>query len=183
MTAPFAGDGVMALMPQEPVSSIDPTASSTSSSTSNAATGRIGSTKSSPILIFVLFHKAIRSELNGLHHAAVSFATDGSGDVRWLSERCRFLFDIYKNHCNAEDAVIFPALDIRVKNVARTYSLEHEGESNLFGQLLELLSSIVHRDNIFWREFASRIGAIKTSLNQHMAKEEEQACLLELTTE
>lgn len=106
MEAPFAGDGVMALMPQEPVSSIDPAAvSSSPSSSSVAASGGSKSAGKSPMLIFVLFHKAIRSELDRLHHAAVSFATDGGGDVRWLSEKCRFLFDIYKHHCNAEDAV------------------------------------------------------------------------------
>ncbi|XP_020593057.1 zinc finger protein BRUTUS-like, partial [Phalaenopsis equestris] len=175
MEAPFAGDGVMALMPQEPVSSIDPAAVPSSSSNSTvAASGESNSVYNSPMLIFVLFHKAIRSELDRLHQAAVSFATDEGGDVRWLSERCRFLFDIYKHHCNAEDAVIFPALDIRVKNVARTYSLEHEGESDLFCQLLDLLGSNIQGDDRFWREFASRTGAVKTSLNQHMSKEEEQ---------
>lgn len=175
MATPFAGDGVMALMPQDPVSSIDAGASSSPSSTSTSAvSGGRKSKDDSPLLIFVLFHKAIRKEFERLHRAAVSFATDGSGNVRWLSERCRFLFDIYKHHCNAEDAVIFPALDIRVKNVARTYSLEHEGESDLFGQLLELLSSDMEGDDRFRREFASRTGAVKTSLNQHMSKEEEQ---------
>ncbi|PKU61987.1 zinc finger protein BRUTUS-like [Dendrobium catenatum] len=175
MEAPFVGDGVVALMPQEPVSAIDPAAASSSASSSSVvASGGSNSLDNSPMLIFALFHKAIRSELDRLHHAAVLFATDGGGDVGWLSERCRFLFDIYKHHCNAEDAVIFPALDNRVKNVARTYSLEHEGESDLFGQLFDLLGSDIQGDDRFWREFASRTGAIKTSLNQHMSKEEEQ---------
>lgn len=70
--------------------------------------------------------------------------------------------------------VIFPALDTRVKNVARTYSLEHQGERTLFGQLFELLNSGVHNDNSFRREIASCTGAIRTSLSQHMSKEEKQ---------
>ncbi|GLT73542.1 hypothetical protein SLA2020_453930 [Shorea laevis] len=34
-----------------------------------------------PILIFLFFHKAIRSELEGLHRAAMAFAT-GVGDIK-----------------------------------------------------------------------------------------------------
>ncbi|KAI3988406.1 hypothetical protein MKX01_031624, partial [Papaver californicum] len=70
--------------------------------------------------------------------------------------------------------VIFPALDIRVKNVARTYSLEHKGESDLFDQLFELLNSGMQNDESFRRELASRTGALQTSVSQHMFKEEEQ---------
>lgn len=57
-----------------------------------------------PILIFLFFHKAIRSELEGLHRAAMAFAT-GVGDINPLLERYHFLRAIYKHHCNAEDEV------------------------------------------------------------------------------
>lgn len=70
--------------------------------------------------------------------------------------------------------MIFPALDIRVKNVAQTYSLEHQGESDLFDHLFELLNSSVDNDENFPRELASCTGALQTSVSQHMAKEEEQ---------
>lgn len=75
---------------------------------------------------------------------------------------------------NLDLQVIFPALDIRVKNVAQTYSLEHKGESNLFDHLFELLNSNTRNDESFPRELASCTGALKTSVSQHMAKEEEQ---------
>lgn len=70
--------------------------------------------------------------------------------------------------------VIFPALDIRVKNVARTYSLEHEGESALFDQLFELLNTDMQNEESYRRELASCTGALQTSISQHMSKEEEQ---------
>lgn len=73
--------------------------------------------------------------------------------------------------------VIFPALDIRVKNVAQTYSLEHKGESNLFDHLFELLSSNSRNDESFLRELASCTGALQTTVSQHMSKEEEQVLL------
>ncbi|KAM1737694.1 hypothetical protein ACFX13_016123 [Malus domestica] len=128
----------------------------------------------SPILIFLFFHKAIRKELDALHRLAMAFATGKRTDIQPLLERYHFLRSIYKHHSNAEDEVIFPALDIRVKNVAQTYSLEHEGETNLFYHLFELLSSNAKNDENFPRELASCTGALQTSISQHMAKEEEQ---------
>ncbi|KAA8532686.1 hypothetical protein F0562_032719 [Nyssa sinensis] len=135
---------------------------------------RDGGALKSPILIFLLFHKAIRSELDFLHRAAVAFATNQHSDINPLLERYHFLRSIYKHHCNAEDEVIFPALDIRVKNVARTYSLEHEGESVLFDQLFALLNSKMQNEESYRRVLASCTGALQTSISQHMSKEEEQ---------
>lgn len=63
-----------------------------------------------------------------------------------------------------------------MKNVARTYSLEHKGESDLFDQLFDLLQSDMRNDDDdgFRRQLASCTGAIQTCLSQHMSKEEEQ---------
>ena len=102
MAMPFAGDGVLALMPQEVVNSIDPAPSSPPQPAEKPLTD---SPDKSPILVFVYFQKAIRSELDRLHHDAVELATAGSGDVSSLADRCISLFDIYQHHCNAEDAV------------------------------------------------------------------------------
>lgn len=168
MATPLTGlqhrDGGLALM-AGPVNPLDPSPSK--SCLKNSAL-------KSPILIFLFFHKAIRSELDGLHRAAIAFATNQQSDINPLLERYHFLRAIYKHHCNAEDEVIFPALDIRVKNVARTYSLEHEGESLLFNQLFELLNSDMQNEESYRRELASCTGALQTSISQHMSKEEEQ---------
>jgi hypothetical protein len=90
------GGGGVAVM-AGPVNSIEPSPSKTCMK--NPAT-------KPPILIFLFFHKAIRSELERLHCAAVDFAT-GDGDINPLLERYRFLRAIYKHHCNAEDEVCF----------------------------------------------------------------------------
>ncbi|KAL8531722.1 hypothetical protein ACS0TY_008353 [Phlomoides rotata] len=129
----------------------------------------------SPIRIFLFFHKAIRAELDALHQLAMALATNTSGeDIKNFIDKCHFLHSIYKHHCNAEDEVIFPALDIRVKNVARTYSLEHEGESVLFDQLFAFLDNDMTIEESYKRELASCTGALQTSISQHMSKEEEQ---------
>lgn len=82
--------------------------------------------------------------------------------------------EIFQNSFLLDWQVIFPALDIRVKNVARTYSLEHEGESVLFDQLFALLDSHMENEESYRRELASCTGALQTSISQHMSKEEEQ---------
>ncbi|KAK7271233.1 hypothetical protein RJT34_26963 [Clitoria ternatea] len=143
-------------------------------SSSNGGGGFNRSLSESPILIFSFFHKAIRNELDALHRLAMAFATGSCSDIQPLFERYHFLRSMYRHHSNAEDEVIFPALDIRVKNVAQTYSLEHKGESDLFDHLFELLNSYIHNDESFPKELASCTGALQTSVSQHMAKEEEQ---------
>ncbi|XP_019436687.1 PREDICTED: zinc finger protein BRUTUS-like isoform X1 [Lupinus angustifolius] len=155
-----------------PVNKVD----SSSSSSSNGF-GFNRSQLESPILIFCFFHKAIRNELDALNRLAMAFANGNRSDIDPLSERYHFIRSMYTHHSNAEDEVIFPALDIRVKNVAQTYSLEHKNESNLFNHLFELLNSSntsIHNDENFPRELASCTGALQTSVSQHMAKEEEQ---------
>ena len=100
MATPFsgidrAGAGGVAVL-AGPVNPIDPAAPSKTCLKSSAL--------KSPILIFLFFHKAIRSELDGLHSAAIAFATTG-GDIKPLLERYQFFRSIYKHHCNAEDEV------------------------------------------------------------------------------
>ncbi|XP_061357573.1 zinc finger protein BRUTUS-like isoform X2 [Gastrolobium bilobum] len=170
------GGGVAVL--SNPVKKVD--------SSANGGGGFNRSLLESPIRIFSFFHKSIRNELDALHRLAMAFATGNRSDIRPLSERYHFLRSMYRHHCNAEDEVVFPALDIRVKNVAQTYSLEHEGESNLFDHLFELLNSSIHTDENFPKELASCTGALQTSVSQHMAKEEEQdlrKCLSKIVPE
>lgn len=61
-----------------------------------------------------------------------------------------------------------------MKNVAQTYSLEHAGEKGLFKHLFELLQQDLNNDSSLRRKLVSCTGAIRTSLTQHMSKEEEQ---------
>lgn len=132
----------------------------------------------SPILVFLYFHKAIRCELATIHRDALAIEKESDGEIRTLLDRYHFLRVVYKHHSNAEDEVIFPALDMRVKNVAHAYCLEHKGESDLFDQVFELLNSALkdsdHGSVKLRRELVCCTEAIQTSLCQHMSKEEEQ---------
>ena len=64
------------------------------------------SEEKSPILIFLLFHKALRNELDALHRLALAFATGNSVDIQSLFQRYGFLRSIYKHHSVAEDEVL-----------------------------------------------------------------------------
>lgn len=74
--------------------------------------------------------------------------------------------------------VIFPALDLRVKNVANAYSLEHQTESHLFDQMFLLLTAALKEKGSapmeLRRELICCTEAIQTTLCQHLSKEEEQ---------
>ena len=85
--------------------SVNKVDSSSPSSSINGGGGLKSSAQKSPLLIFLLFHKAIRKELDALHRLAMAFATGKRSDIRPLLERYHFLRSIYKHHSNAEDEV------------------------------------------------------------------------------
>ncbi|CAL0330170.1 unnamed protein product [Lupinus luteus] len=135
-----------------------------------------------PILLFVCFHKAVRSELRLLRCLAetASFEDDlqrSRKSLIKLRSRFQFLQLAYKYHCAAEDEVIFLALDMHVKNVACTYSLEHSSTIELFESIFHFLDELMGPSQNFtklFQELLDSIGILQTSINQNMLKEEEQ---------
>ncbi|KAJ4823583.1 hypothetical protein Tsubulata_040344 [Turnera subulata] len=123
MATPFSGldgggAGGVAVLAGGPVKNPIDSSAPSKSSVKNSAL-------KSPILIFLFFHKAIRSELDGLHRAAMSFATTsgggGVGDIKGLRDRYHFFRAIYKHHCNAED-------ELRLSHVVTVFLLERKSE-------------------------------------------------------
>ncbi|KAK2965932.1 hypothetical protein RJ640_005348 [Escallonia rubra] len=133
-----------------------------------------------PIMFLVLFHRAFREELLELSRIAAEAAESGflCGDVVLdLRRRFEFLKVVYEYHCTAEDEVIFQALDVRVKNVVCTYSLEHKSIDELFNSIFHCFNILVSEDeDIFkpYQELVFCIGTIQASICQHMMKEEKQ---------
>ncbi|XP_077210155.1 zinc finger protein BRUTUS-like At1g18910 [Tasmannia lanceolata] len=135
----------------------------------------------SPILLLVFFHKALRSELADLHRLTVSLSSSDlcprRDSIIDLCRRFRFLCSAYKYHCAAEDEVIFRALDVRIKNIACTYCLEHSTINDLFDSVFCWLDALLEDDGNSSKpvqELAFCTGTIETSICQHMLKEEEQ---------
>lgn len=97
------GGGVAVLCGEAVSNAVDSKSQSKGCAGDNSAQG-------SPILFFLFFHQAIRSELEALHRSALAFATGQLADIKPLVERYRFLRLIYKHHSNAEDEVGSPIL-------------------------------------------------------------------------
>lgn len=73
--------------------------------------------------------------------------------------------------------VIFLALDVHIKNVVCTYSLEHKSIEDLFDNIFHCLSILTKEDEDLskpFQELVFCIGTMQTTICQHMLKEEEQ---------
>ncbi|KAL4398720.1 hypothetical protein HN51_003321 [Arachis hypogaea] len=136
-----------------------------------------------PVLLFVCFHHALRSELSQLRRLAETASFDDRSQeprgevILKLQRRFRFLKLAFKYHCAAEDEVIFIALDRHVKNVVSTYSLEHKSTNDLYDSIIHLLDEPMplHKNiSKLFQELVYCIGILQTSIYQHMLKEEEQ---------
>ncbi|XP_020226791.1 zinc finger protein BRUTUS-like At1g18910 isoform X2 [Cajanus cajan] len=135
-----------------------------------------------PILFFVCFHKAFRSELDHLRRLAETASLEDEPRrcrqfILHLHRRFQFLRLALKYHCAAEDEVIFAALDTHVKNVVCTYSLEHNSTNDLFDSIFHFLDELmVPKENIskLFQELVYCMGILQTSIYQHMLKEEKQ---------
>lgn len=73
--------------------------------------------------------------------------------------------------------VIFLALDVHIKNVACTYSLEHKSIDDLFRSIFHCLDVLMEGDantSKSFHELVLLISTIQTTIGHHMLKEEEQ---------
>eukprot|EP00898_Chlorokybus_atmophyticus_P006604 jgi/Chlat1/6945/Chrsp52S06613 len=130
-------------------------------STTSSTTTATGSSKSrgNPIDHIFQFHKAIRIELEQLEQAACRLvevaaqqAEAGSGESdeqveesqRHFAGRFHFLWGMYRAHSNAEDEIVFPALEAKeaLHNVSHSYVLDHKQEEQLFENVSQLLTQL-----------------------------------------
>ncbi|KAM0033066.1 putative hemerythrin [Helianthus debilis subsp. tardiflorus] len=141
--------------------------------------------REAPILLLLHFHNALRQELADLHRTVVEALdgrTYGPDLIPELCRRFEFFKLVNKYHSVAEDEVIFRALDARVKNVVSAYTLEHTSTSDILDSIFHYLDVLKKEDETHiskpFQELVYFIGTLQTSICKHMAKEEEQTCLL-----
>ncbi|KAI3941246.1 hypothetical protein MKX01_029820 [Papaver californicum] len=134
-----------------------------------------------PILLLVCFHKAFRAELEELHGTTSSFleiiGSPGRDLIIDLLRRYRFLKVAYKYHTAAEDEVIFQALDVRIKNVTSSYSLEHRVIDDLFESVFQSFSALLEDNgkvSLPLQDLISQSYTMQSFICNHMLKEEEQ---------
>ena len=101
--------------------------------------------------------------------------------ARALEGRFRFLQGVYKAHSDAEDNIVFPALEAReaLRRVSHAYTLDHEQEGALFAeverQLLRLRAAPdLAEARAAARDLAARTAALRASLETHVTAEERE---------
>lgn len=102
-----------------------------------------GST-SRPIDNIFKFHKAIRKDLEYLDVESGRLRECDETFLRQFTGRFRLLWGLYRAHSNAEDDIVFPALESKeaLHNVSHSYTLDHKQEEKLFEDIWEALSEI-----------------------------------------
>ena len=106
--------------------------------------------KSRPIDNIFKFHKAISKDLEFLDNESVNLGDCNDTFFRKFCGRFHLLWGLYKAHSNAEDDIVFPALESKetLHNVSHSYTLDHKQEEELFEGISTALSKLtnVRRD-------------------------------------
>lgn len=97
-----------------------------------------------PIDNIFKFHKAIRKDLEYLDVESGKLNDCNESFLRQFTGRFRLLWGLYRAHSNAEDDIVFPALESRetLHNVSHSYTLDHKQEEKLFEDISSALSEL-----------------------------------------
>lgn len=93
-----------------------------------------------PIDHIFQFHKAIRKDLEYLDSESAKLADCDEDFLRQFQGRFQFLWGLYRAHSNAEDDIVFPALEAKeaLHNVSHSYTIDHKQEEQLFKDIAEV---------------------------------------------
>lgn len=155
-----------------------------------------------PIDNIFQFHKAIRKDLEFLDVESGKLTDCDETFLRKFCGRFRLLRGLYKAHSNAEDDIVFPALESKetLHNVSHSYTLDHKQEEKLFEDISSALDELsqlrenlnggssgkgpcrnsgscdLHEYSRKYNELATKVQAmcksIKVTLDQHVIREE-----------
>lgn len=102
--------------------------------------------KSRPIDNIFKFHKAISKDLEYLDNESVNLGDCNDNFFRQFCGRFHLLWGLYKAHSNAEDDIVFPALESKeaLHNVSHSYTLDHKQEEELFEGISAALSKLTN---------------------------------------
>jgi zinc finger protein-like protein len=150
---------------------------------------------SRPIDTIFKFHKAIRKDLEYLDVESGKLIDGDESCLRQFIGRFRLLWGLYRAHSNAEDEIVFPALESRetLHNVSHSYTLDHKQEEQLFEDISNVLFELSHvydnqghtqtkvkEEEIDWarkyNELATKLQgmckSIRVALTNHVHREE-----------
>lgn len=143
-----------------------------------------------PIDNIFKFHKAICKDLEYLDVESGKLTDCDESFLRQFTGRFQLLWGLYKAHSNAEDDIVFPALESKetLHNVSHSYTLDHKQEEKLFEDISSVLmrlneclndgfASVNHNDTLReYNELAAKLQAmcksVRVTLDQHIFREE-----------
>ena len=146
-----------------------------------------------PIDNIFKFHKAICKDLEYLDIESGKLMDCDEPFLRKFTGRFQLLWGLYKAHSNAEDDIVFPALESKetLHNVSHSYTLDHKQEEKLFEDISSVLTDLTqlneylkggfasfnHDDTLReYNELATKLQAmcksIRVTLDQHVFREE-----------
>lgn len=101
-----------------------------------------------PIDHIFQFHKAIRKDLEYLDVESGRLADCDDEFLRQFSGRFQFLWGLYRAHSNAEDEIVFPALEAKeaLHNVSHSYTIDHKQEEQLFKDIAQVCQLCVQSE-------------------------------------
>jgi zinc finger protein-like protein len=101
---------------------------------------------SRPIDAIFKFHKATRKDLEYLDVESGKLIDGDESCLCQFIGRFRLLWALYRAHSNAEDEIVFPALESRetLHNVSHSYTLDHKQEEQLFEDISDVLFELSH---------------------------------------
>lgn len=129
-----------------------------------------------PLALYKRLHEAVRAELEDVTACVVRLGepADGLERVPDLCQRLAFLRALYRFHSEAEEAVIFPALDAKVRNVSKSYLMDHGAETALFDALLARLRGLQKLEPKDVQRLACAAEGLQATVRAHLVKEEQQ---------
>lgn len=146
-----------------------------------------------PIDNIFKFHKAICKDLEFLDVESGKLNDCSETFLRQFIGRFRLLWGLYRAHSNAEDDIVFPALESKetLHNVSHSYTLDHKQEEKLFEDISSVLTELTQLNecmncanmsvdrndalkkyNELTTKLQSMCKSIRVTLDQHVLREE-----------
>ncbi|MED6216867.1 hypothetical protein PIB30_012036 [Stylosanthes scabra] len=121
-----------------------------------------------PIDIIFFFHKAIKKDLDYLVLGSAQLE-DNPKMLMDFHKRFHIIYFLYQIHSDAEDEIVFPALEAsgKLKNISHAYTFDHEVEVKHFNKISGILHKMSELDL-----------SVSTSLvrYQHLCRKLQQIC-------
>ncbi|XP_065860744.1 zinc finger protein BRUTUS isoform X2 [Euphorbia lathyris] len=132
-----------------------------------------------PIDTIFKFHKAIRKDLEYLDVESGKLNNCDNTFLQQFIGRFRLLWGLHRAHSNAEDDVVFPALESKeaLHNVSHSYTLDHKQEEKLFEDISFVLSELSHLHESAQRAYMTK-DLVESNMEVSVSVADDNDCIV-----